>query len=519
MSLCQNGAPPMFLDWTNVTVTTDQSALTRGVQISMGNPPQIVSLRPSTADSNLYVVNRAQCAPEYNDTCAGTYGGLFDSSKSSTFRQVAEGQWNGTVSSNPNSLSFVYFNDLLQFGNASIYGYPSMYDQVGYGGQGVLPLGYGSDFLRIAVEEEAIPSTVYGMWTGSRSIDYPVDGSVVLGGYDTTRINGSLTTFPSQEKCEMCVVITALSYTDNTGTTNLFSNSSESLQVALNPSQRVLNVPQNVWDKYKTATGGYYNSSYLSYNANAVPTGNVSVTLQNGYTTIIPASELFYFPRTYDDTGKYSILDSSYQISTIVNATNDGYVMDWGIPYMTMNYFVADFKRSQFKMAPAIRTDFSAQGGGYALQASCDPTVKVTASATSSATATASTSAASSGGHSSSNVGPIVGGVVGGVLGLIAIVGGLILLFYRSRRHKNAQTPTEHGTPMMTEQHMPHQGDGSHAGRLSTWTAMSPTEVPSELGGEGKHGTNASINQWLSSQASDVSSFHSSETRSLLTVT
>jgi hypothetical protein len=474
----------------------------------MGTPPQIVSLRPSTSDDVLYVVNREQCSPQYNDSCIGLYGGVFDFEKSKTFLQVAEGQWNGTIEANPNQLSFVHFNDLLTFGNASMYGYPAIYDEPGYGGQGVMPLGSSSDFLRTAVETNSTPSTVFGIWPGSRSIDHPVDGSLVIGGYDTTRINGTLTTFDSQADCEMCVIITGLSYQDDTATTSLFSNASESLQVNLNPSQRVLYVPQGVWDNFKTATNGYYNASYLSYASTAVPTGNVTVTLQNGYKTVIPAEELFYYPRGYNDEGQYDIVDNTYQISTLINATNDGYVLDWGIPYMTMNYIIADFKRSQFQMAPAIRTDFDNIGGGYVLKASCDPTTKATATPTVSPTAgpAATTGAAS---HSSSNVGPIVGGVVGGILGLIAIIGGLALLFYRSRRRRNAAIVSEHGQPMMTTPmaggSMPHHG-GSQADRYSHWTAMSPTEAPSELGGAEKAGgPHASINQWLSSQSSDVS--------------
>lgn len=504
----------MFLEWTNVTVTTDQKAISRGIQISMGSPPQIVSLRPSTADDTLYVVNRAQCAPEYNASCIGQFGGVFDYSASNTFLQVSAGQWNGTREENPSQLSFVHFYDTLTFGNASIYGYPAIYDEPGYGGQGVMPLGTSSDFLKIAVESGSVPSTVFGLWTGSRSIDHPVDGSLVIGGYDTTRIKGELTTFDSLDQCEMCVIITELSYEDESGSTNLFSNSSESLQVNLQPSQRVLYVPQNVWENFQGATGAVYNDSYLTYPSTNVPTGNLSVTLQNGYKTTIPAEELFYYPRGYNDDGVYEVINNTYQISTIFNTTSDGYVLDWGIPFMTMNYVVADYKRNQFKMAPAIRTDFSSQGGGYALQASCDP-VATTASATSSSTATGGTVTTSSGaptspGNGGSNVGPIVGGVVGGVLGLILILGGLAFLFYRHRRRNKLAATGPHGQPeaatsTMSENAMPHNG-GSTPNRYSHWTAMSPTEGASEIDGSQKPGANVQVNQWLSSQSSDVRS-------------
>ncbi|KAK4935591.1 hypothetical protein LTR10_023385 [Elasticomyces elasticus] len=516
MSVCPNGAAPMYLPWTNVTVTTDQQAITRGIQMSMGTPPQIVALRPSTSDDNLYVVNKVQCAPEYNDTCIGLYGGVFDYNASSTFVQVAAAQWNGTAESNPNELSFVHFNDLLTVGNASIYGYPAIYDEPGYGGQGVLPLGSSSDLLDITVKNGDVPSTVFGLWSGSRSVTHPVDGGLVLGGYDTTRVNGQLTTFPSKSDCEFCVVVTGITYTDATGSHNMFSNSSETLSINLQPSERVLYVPQDVWANFGNATGGVYNANlgYLAYAASSAPTGNLTVTLSGGYNTTIPASELFMMPRYYNTEGRYAIEDDTTLIAMLVNQTANGYVMNWGIPYMTMNYIIGDYKRQQFKMAPAIRTDFSASGGTYTLQASCDPTTSSTPTATSgpgsSASAVAggnatmpsaaasSSSSSSGGGHS--NTGAIVGGVVGGVLGLVAIVGGLALLFYRSRRKRNAAAAA--AAPPAGQQGM--SQFGSAGDRHSQWTAMSPTEVPSELANNQKTGGNVNVNNWLSSQASDT---------------
>jgi len=58
----------MFLPWNNVSVTADQVAINRGIQIAIGTPPQIFSMRPSTADVDLYVANKADCAPSYNDS-------------------------------------------------------------------------------------------------------------------------------------------------------------------------------------------------------------------------------------------------------------------------------------------------------------------------------------------------------------------------------------------------------------------------------------------------------------------
>lgn len=501
----------MLLPWTNVTVTTDQSAITRGIQVSMGNPPQIVSLRPSTSDDVLYVVNKAQCAPEYNSSCIGSYGGVFDYGASNTFQQVAEGQWNGTNDGNPSQLSYIHFNDVLGFGNATLYGFPAIYDEPGYGGQGVMPLGSQSDFLRAAVNDGMIPSTVWGLWTGSRSTSNPVDGSLVLGGFDKTRYKGEFTTFDSEPKCEFCVIVTDLMYETEDASVSLFSNASESLQVALQPSTRVLYVPQNVWENFRDASGGIYEEGYLNYYGTNPPKGNISITLQNGYKTTIPTEELFYYPRGYNDEGKYDIKNNTYQIGLLMNQTNDGYVMDWGIPFLTMNYIIADYTRSQFKMAEAIRTNFENQGGGYVLSASCDPTTSSTASATATNIPAATSSAPPATGEKTDHTKAIIGGVVGGILGLIALVGGLGFLFWRHRRKHQAviENGNNNNNPAYG-QGTPQTPAMSHAntvtGRYSHWTAMSPTEHgTSELGDTQKVGPNVAVNQWLSSQDSDVS--------------
>ncbi|EHY57013.1 hypothetical protein HRR83_001922 [Exophiala dermatitidis] len=528
MSICPNGAPPMVLPWGNVTVTTDQKAITRGIPVALGNPPQIVSLRPSTSDDILYVVNKEQCAPDYNATCIGSWGGVFDYSSSNTFHQVAQGQWNGSTDALPTQLSFVTFNDVLSFGNATVYGFPAVYDEPGYGGQGVLPLGWGSDFLGVAVESGAAPSTVYGLWTGSRSVEAPVDGALVIGGYDTARVKGDLTTFHAREDCEMCAVVTELTWESVNGSHNLFSNFSESLQINLQPSERYLYVPQNVFDNFQNATGGIYVDPYLGYKD--LPKGNLTVTLQNGYKTSIPAEELFMNPRGYLNGGTFDIIDDSYMISTLVNTTNTGYVLDWGIPYLTMNYIIGDFKRQQFQMAPAIRTDFSKQGGGYAVKATCDPTDGKTVPGTTGSDGTNGTaSGVGANGtspatpevtthHKNKHTGAIVGGVVGGVGGLALIAGAIGLWICRRRRRRNAAAAAPVGghpggpesTPMMGGNPMsPHVA--SPTTQHQQWTPMSPTEVSaSELGSEPKQATNVHVNQWLSSQASDTQTVVSS---------
>jgi hypothetical protein len=340
-----------------------------------------------------------------------------------------------------------------------------------------------------------VPSQAYGLWTGSRSIDHPVDGSLVLGGYDNTRFGSEsdLVAFPVQSDCAGCVQVTGLSYDTLSGSTNLFANASETLQINLQPGSRVLYVTQDIFMRFANATNGTYDLGLenLRYPASDPPTGNLSVTLKNGYKTTIPAEELFVYPRLYNNTG-YSISNNTVLVAEVANQTNDGYVLDWGIPYLTMNYFIADYARSQIQLAPAIRTDFANQGGGYLLQAICDPsepTSTTTSSKTATATAPAMTSSpATLAPSKSSNTGAIVGGVVGGVLGLILIVGVLGLLFYRSRK-RGGPTTTPADAESSTSRPHTHDGmsqlGGGLSNRFSNSTATTPVDINELSSGKG----------------------------------
>ena len=311
-----------------------------------------------------------------------------------------------------------------------------------------------------------------------------MDGSLVLGGYDNTRFGSEsdLVTFPVQPGCPGCVQVTGLSYDTINGSTNLFANGSETLEINLQPGLGYLSVTQDIFMRFANATNGTYDLSLqnLRYPASNPPTGNLSVILKNGYKTTIPTEELFMYPRLYSNAG-YSISNNTVLVAEVLNQTNGGFALDWGIPYLTMNYFIADYARSQIQLAPAIRTDFANQGGGYVLQAICDPS-EPTSTTTSSQTATATVPAITSSSATltppgRSNTGAIVGGVVGGVLGLILIVGVLGLLFYRSRK-RDGTTTTPAGAKNRTSQpDEMSQAGGRLSNRFSNSTATTPTDV------------------------------------------
>src|SRR4051794_20633118 len=130
---CANNAPPLLLPWTNVTVSKDGNAVARGIELGVGTPNQIFSLRPSVGDVNTWLFNMATCGSASNDSCIGFAGGAYDPQSSSTYHLTTQARWNGSQSTNEQG-SFIYFNDDITFGhNGTAYGYPMFLDQPGQG--------------------------------------------------------------------------------------------------------------------------------------------------------------------------------------------------------------------------------------------------------------------------------------------------------------------------------------------------------------------------------------------------
>ena len=176
--------------------------------------------------------------------------------------------------------------------------------------------------------------------------------------------------------------------------------------------------------------------------------------------------------------------------------------MEWGIPFLTMNYMVIDYQAGHFQLAPAYRQDFGAAGGAL-IKPLCtgvapsvtSSTALPTTSVVSDGNGTASTSSQVKRHHT--NVGAIAGGVVGGVIG-IAIIAVLGYLLLRQRR-RTRQAERQAANATTTQEITPTQATGgAGAEHLSTYTATSPTEY-TELSSQGLEGkAHHSVNQWLS---------------------
>lgn len=121
---------PLSLPWSNVTVSTNGVAVTRGIELGIGTPNQIFSLRPSTTLNNTRLSNVLDCVSEANTSCVGGKGGVYDSSKSSSFVVSIKDRWNGSAADTETATgSYVYFNDVMEFqSNGTVWGFPLVED-------------------------------------------------------------------------------------------------------------------------------------------------------------------------------------------------------------------------------------------------------------------------------------------------------------------------------------------------------------------------------------------------------
>lgn len=129
---CSNGAEPLQLPITNVTVDANGIAVARGVEWGVGTPQQIMALQITLNDYDMFVSNSAGCN-ETRAKCAGKMGGMYDSSKSSTYSRVRKSEWNGTTPDYVlDSSNFIFFNDHVEFGaNGSNDGAPIIMNEPG----------------------------------------------------------------------------------------------------------------------------------------------------------------------------------------------------------------------------------------------------------------------------------------------------------------------------------------------------------------------------------------------------
>lgn len=420
---CKSQIEPLQLKFSNVTLTNDGQANRMGLALQFGSPGQIIALTPSTLVNNTVLTNRASCGSNANSSCIQSIGGGFDPSASSDFHSSVPAAWNGSAESGADvliNIPSIYFNDVLTVAldqtTQALPGFPlllgptqtSVYSQLG--------LGSNSTFINRLIEARLAPSRSWSFFAGIYSRLQA--GSLIVGGYADRFYQGTLYTKNVTDTCTTCFELVSMDYYQDGVTTSLLPDgSSGSMNILVEPYYPVMLVPNDMFYKFGNATNGTLTSVFglHSYSPNAVPTGNITITLSNGLTTTIPNKALFD-PPAYDN----GILDGIRIGSTVYGVFSPW--SSWtstpmipntavlGMPYAAMVYLIRDYERQSLSIANANQ---EAEIGGNA-ESIC-PLNETS--------------------HRKVNhTGDIVGGVIGGLVGLFLITLLAWFLWRRGRR-------------------------------------------------------------------------------------
>jgi hypothetical protein len=434
--VCSNGVEPLLLPMTNVSLAQDGLPARYGIEVRIGSPGQVMAMMPSMSDKDVFLKNVNACNDTVDKQCVGYNGGVYDARASESYAQSSATQWNGSETYETEG-AFEYFNDLLKPGlDGTNYGFPMYTNQPGEDPpcpatcfereqepwspiyQGGLGLSINSTFLNAAVESDQAPSRSVGIWPGSASTaESPAQaGLVVVGGYDSSRVRENFTRFWYDDDCPTCINIESMTF-DYDGQSTSLLDLDEPRRAMLNPFWTNLMVPTSMLTRFMNITdSNFAHGPGMHWARDETPRGNIAVTLEGGYRTVIPPEQFFYQLETYAEDGSIEPMSDELTWARMDNFTGDD-IPQWGMPFLTMNYLYVDHDRKEFKLAPAVQGPVS--DTSPVIEAICPD----------------------KSGGSSFSTGAIAGSVVGGVLGLVIINVALVWFCGRNKRAAR-KTPT-----------------------------------------------------------------------------
>lgn len=267
-----------------------------------------------------------------------------------------------------------------------------------------------------------------GLFIGSRSQNQAADGELIVGGYNAARVSGPFANFTIGTgylgiPCPLQVLLKDVTLNNANGSHSLFADSASTVAACIDPLQNGFSFTQVMFEKFASltqlpspnlpsASSQAQNIIYPSW-ASEPLIGNLTITLSNGYQTVIPHHELVSQERGTDAEGKYGIVDpSKLSVAINVGPTDFGVQIPLlGSLFLSQNYLLVDYPRNTFGLAPAVLGNRNPQ--------------IVTVCSDDSTSATTATG--------KSNTGPIVGGVVGGLALLVLCAAALL---WRRRQQK-----------------------------------------------------------------------------------
>jgi hypothetical protein len=310
-------------------------------------------------------------------TCIGAKGGVFYIDKSPTWKAAPDSGWNGT-STDPTEHDghvLLGWDTAIFSGNVQVPGTPlAVWSDVEPLNRTAVGLGAESSTLRAFVAAGVLPEfpQQIGIFMASRSELQGSDGEIIFGGYDTARVNGSITWFPIGRRfpglhCPLQVLLEDVILTNINGSQSLMADAYTKVPACIDMVQNAFSFTPQLYQKWANLTNhlttqprdGSPHYTDQTYPGSAEPLiGELTLTLSNdqgsNYTSLIPHYELVSQERG-DYQGKYSVINATRAMAAVA-ASENGILGQplLGGTFLSQNYLVIDFERGLFGLAPAI---------------------------------------------------------------------------------------------------------------------------------------------------------------------
>ena len=194
--------------------------------------------------------------------CAALCGGFLIESSSVSWSQAASfGALNTASEYFPDHAKDVPGNDTFHLNSTfSLPTFPFGISRLPAGSMNMIGLGTNSSLLNTLLSTGAIASRTWALfqgWTGAES-EHQIDGSLVLGGYDTAKMTGSNTTIPftQDQSCatHLVVVITDIKMNLKNGSNPsiLGSSAGSAIKACIAPEFPIMSFSIDIWNSFKS---------------------------------------------------------------------------------------------------------------------------------------------------------------------------------------------------------------------------------------------------------------------------
>jgi hypothetical protein len=377
----------------------DGVALNRGLYVQLGGQPQgeerpltyqILKTAPHTSTGlrltflweNTAIENGQDCLGATNSAsnitaCVGRSGGAFYIDKSTTWRAAPDGVWNGTVPdpAEHDGHTLLGWDTAVFSGNVQVPGMPlAVWSDNTPLNRTALGLGSNSSTIRAFVQAGVLPELPQqiGIFMGSRSELQSVDGEIVFGGYDMSRVNGSFVWFPIGKRfagleCPLQVLLDDVILTNTNGSQSLMPDPFSKVPACLDPIQNSFTFSPALYQKWSTLTQHpdkqptdgsppYTDQTYPWENEKLIEELTVKMSNDNGdnHTSTMPHYEMVSHERGSDAQGKYAVINATRAMAAVSSPVFG--IM--GVPllggtFLSQNYLLIDYERGEFGLAPA----------------------------------------------------------------------------------------------------------------------------------------------------------------------